>query len=310
MKSIAFVVVFLLLFVPQGGWAKKVVNNCPETLRLDAIPQRQKDAISGSEFAKRTSGMSSEDRQLAALEEIRKGNVPSFLRTLKPLEISDYTEDGKYFSVVIWVTPDYLAIGSDKDFLRIPLTLPSATAVASDLGCVLPTRKIVNEIYKQSEIHLTPQPLPPGPRMCSNGYFLKHQQMIEKQRAGCPSNELGELTSGHKKDIVLTNRLTRMPGRIAIYGWHKPDGKPIQPLSTVHGATYADYSHGVRLIWSTVWINGEARSIYNVLQNPVLASLLSYEGVIARPWAMMHRQDSGSHLLASGSTVLQQRNPR
>ena len=68
MKSTAFVVVFLLLFVPQGGWAKKVVKNCPETLRLDAIPQRQSDAISGSEFAKRTSGMSGEDRQSAALD--------------------------------------------------------------------------------------------------------------------------------------------------------------------------------------------------------------------------------------------------
>ena len=130
------------------------------------------------------------------------------MRTLKPLVISDYTEDGKHISVEIWVTPDYLSIGSDKDFLRIPLTLPSATAIANELGCVLPTRKIVNEIYDHSSIQLKPQPLPPGPRMCSNGYFLKHQQMIEEQRAGCPS---GVLTSGHKKDIVLTNRLTRMP---------------------------------------------------------------------------------------------------
>lgn len=307
MKSIAFVVVFLLLFVPQGGWAKKVVKNCPETLRLDAIPPRPGDAITGSEFAKRTSCMSGEDRQKAALEEIKRGNVPSFLRTLKPLDVSDYAEDGKYYTVLIWVSPDYLAIGSDKDFLRIPLTLPSATAIANDLGCILPTKKIVNEIYKNSSIQLKPQPLPPGPQMRSSGYFLKHQNMIEKQRAGCPS---GELTSGHKKDIVLTNRLLNRPDRIAIYGWHKLDGEPIQPLSTVHGARYADYSHGVRLIWSTVWINGEPRSIYEVLQNSNLASLLTYEGVIEKSWALMHRQYQPTHLLASGSRVLQHRNPK
>ncbi len=307
MKSIAFVVTFLLLFIPQEGEAKKVVKNCPEKLRLESIPQRPGDAISGSEFAKRTSGMSGKDRQRAALEEIKRGNVPSFLRALKPLWISDYTEDGKSLTAVIWVMPDYLSIGSDKDFLRIPLTLPSATAIASELGCILPTRKIVNEIYNQSSIHLKPQPLPPGPQMRSSRYFLKHQKMIEKQRAGCPS---GELTSGHKKDIVLTNRLLRRPDRIAIYGWHKSDREPIQPLSTVHGARYADYSHGVRLIWSTVWINGEARSIYEILQNPVLASLLSYEGVIEKPYALMHRQYQPTHLLASGSKVLQHRNPR
>jgi hypothetical protein len=307
MKSIAFVVVFLLLFAPQGGWAKKVDKNCPETLRLDAIPQRPENAVTGSEFAKRTSGMSSEERQQAALAEIRKGNVPSFLRTLRPLRISDYSDDGKFYTVLLWVAPDYLAIGSDKDFLRIPLTLPSATAIASELGCILPTRKIVNEIYEQSDIHLIPQPLPAGPKMRSNGYFLRHQRMIEKQLGGCPNNEL---ISGHKKDIVLTNRLVNRPGRIAIYGWHKADGKPIQPLSTVHGARYADYSHGVRLVWATARVNGKARSVYEILRNSNLASLLSYEGVIAKSWALMHRQYRPTHLLASGSRVLQQRNPR
>ena len=307
MKNIALMVILLLLFVPQDSEADKVVKKCPETLRLQGIPRRPANAVSGSDFAKRTSGMSGADRQRAALAEIRRGNVPSFLRALKPLRISDYTEDGKFFTAVIWVTPDYLSIGSDKDFLRIPLTLPSATAIANKLGCILPTRKIVNEIYKQSAIHLKPQPLPPGPQMRSCRYFLKHQKMIERQRAGCPS---GELTSGQKKDIVLTNRLLGKPDRIAIYGWHKSDDEPIQPLSTVHGALYADYSHGLRLIWNTVWINGEARSIYEILKDPDLAFLLTYEGVIEKPYFLMHRQFQSPHLVASDSRVLQHRNPR
>ncbi len=131
--------------------------------------------------------------------------------------------------------------------------------------------------------------------------------MIEKQRAGCPS---GELTSGQKKDIVLTNRLLKKPDRIAIYGWHKSDNEPIQPLSTVHGARYADYSHGLRLISSTVWINGEARSIYEILKDPDLASLLSYEGVMEKSYALMHRQYPSTHLVTLDSRVLQHRNPR
>ena len=56
------------------------------------------------------------------------------------------------------------------------------------------------------------------------------------------------LVSGHKKDIVLSNRLKRKPHRIAIYGWRSWNDRRIQPLSIVHGKRYVDYSHGVRLV--------------------------------------------------------------
>ncbi len=55
---------------------------------------------------------------------------------------------------------------------------------------------------------------------------------------------------------------------------------PIQPLSTVHGACYADYSHGVRLVSENVLVDGGTRSIYDVLQDPVLSKVLSDEGPI------------------------------
>ena len=120
--------------------------------------------------------------------------------------------------------------------------------------------------------------------MRSNRYFLKHQQKIEAQRTHCP---LGELISGHKKDVVLTNLLRSKPGRIAIYGWHRQNGEPIQPLSIVHGAWYADYSHGIRLVSDQVWINGETLPILDVLNDPVLAPLLTYEGVISNPRSLL-----------------------
>lgn len=48
----------------------------------------------------------------------------------------------------------------------------------------------------------------------------------------------------------------------------------------MHGAGYADYSHGVRLIGTTVFIDSQPRSIFDVLRDPVLAPLLSDEGPI------------------------------
>ena len=79
---------------------------------------------------------------------------------------------------------------------------------------------------------------------------------------------------------MLTPSLARRPGRVAIFGWHHPDGKPIQPLYTGHIATYVDYSHGVRLVWRELEVDGHRRSIGEVLADPVLHELLSDEGAL------------------------------
>ncbi|OGF67418.1 MAG: hypothetical protein A2Y62_15785 [Candidatus Fischerbacteria bacterium RBG_13_37_8] len=245
---------------------------------FNVIPPSPKDAIGGSQFARMTTNMTSAQRQEAALQELRRGNIPKFMRTFLPVVLT-YVPDstGETITAVIWVSPDYLSIGSDNDFLRIPLSYPSAVTIASELGCVLPTRKIVDAIYQQSFFHYIPQPLPPGPEMCSNNYFLRHQRKIEQQSM---KGSLGKLVSGHKKDLVLTNRLWAKPGRVAIYGWHKMNEEPIQPLSTVHCASYADYSHGVRLVYQIALINGHYHSIYDVLEDSTLAPVLTYEGTI------------------------------
>jgi hypothetical protein len=83
---------------------------------------------------------------------------------------------------------------------------------------------------------------------------------------------------------VITNLLASKPGRIAIYGWHRSSGDPIQPLSTVHGARYADYSHGIRLVSEMAILNGKLRSIYDILQDRLLAKVLGDEGAIRNLW--------------------------
>ena len=138
---------------------------------------------------------------------------------------------------------------------------------------------MVDAIYEQSTCHLKPHPLFPGLTMRSSEYYLKHQEKIEEQRNALGCN-LGDLIAGHKKDVVLTNRLIKQPDKIAIYGWHNGIDEPIQPLSTFHENRYADYSHGIRLVYQTVLIDGEARSIIEALGDPLLAPVLTYEGII------------------------------
>ena len=247
------------------------------------IPPRAREALTGSEFAQYVAGMSPRQREQAILDQILEGNIPAFLRKLVPVELKYEPPNAKPIRATIFVVPDYLAIGSNQDFLRIPMNLETATAVVDRLGFLLPTKKIVDAIYRQSSFHFVPQPLPAGPQMRSTAYYETHNEMIEKQARsrGIPD---GPLVSGDKKDVVITNLLARKPGRIAIYGWHLPTGAPIQPLSTVHGACYADYSHGIRLVSDTAIVNGKLRSVSEMLQDPSLAKVLSDEGPIRQVW--------------------------
>jgi hypothetical protein len=209
------------------------------------------------------------------------GNLPGFLRRLKPVTLRGHRAGAEAVEITLCVTPDYLALGSDADFVRIPMGLRTALAAAARFGFVLPTPKMVDAIYEQAEFHLRPQPLPPGPEMRSNAYYWEHQRRVREQRIKLRA-PLGALIAGQKKDVVVSNRLWKKVDRVAIYGWHQHAGAPIQPLSTAHGARYADYSHGVRLVSVVASVDGRARSIFDVLEDPALAGIVSDEGPIFR----------------------------
>jgi hypothetical protein len=250
------------------------------------IPARSGQDLTGSQFARYASQMPPQQREQAIEDEILKGNLPEFLRKLVPVELRCALPNGKNLTATIFVAPDYVAIGSDDDFLRIPMNLHTAIAIADRFRFILPTKKMVDAIFLQSRYHLVPQPLPAGPQMRSMAYYWIHNQMIEDQ-ARALGVRLGELVSGDKKDVVMTNRLALNVERIAIYGWHRGPGQPIQPLSTIHGANYADYSHGIRLISEMALINGELRSIYEILRDSSVANVLSDEGPIRLNWEFL-----------------------
>jgi len=243
------------------------------------IPVAPEDALTGAQFAETVSHVDREQREGLILDQLLKGNLPGFLRKLVPVQLEHRTESGKRLAATIFVMPDYLAIGQDHDFLRIPMDLHTAVTVADRLGFLLPTRKMVDAIYDQSAFHFTPQPLPAGPRMTSTAYYRTHNAMIDQQ-SQARGFRFGALVSGHKKDVVMTNRLISHPGQIAIYGWHRAMGDPIQPLSTVHGADYADYSHGIRLVSRMAMVDGKLQPVSEILLDSSLAKILSDEGTI------------------------------
>ena len=263
----------------NGAFAAAMQNPCADSLTR-GIPERASTAPGGRAFAEQIRAIPDDERESRIQEQLLAGNIPTFLRRLVPVRMQAPMPDGTAVDVVVCAAPDYLAIGSDEDFVLMPLRLSTALSIASAYGFTLPTTRIVDAIFAQAPVHLVPQPLPAGNEMRSTDYSLRHNELVGMQRTslGVP---LGILVAGDKKDLVLTNRLRTHLDRVAIYGWHTGNGKPIQSLSTVHGWRYADYSHGARLISAQVFINGAPRSIFNIMQDGHLAPALSDEGVMA-----------------------------
>ena len=52
--------------------------------------------------------------------------------------------------------PDYLAIGSNEDYCRIPMNPHTAQGLADAFGASLITAKISDQIYDQAEVKLDP----------------------------------------------------------------------------------------------------------------------------------------------------------
>jgi hypothetical protein len=240
------------------------------------VPSRPPSALKGVEFARSIADLPLKEREEKILAEVKAGNVPPSLRTFVPVTVTAGTAKVTYH-----VAPDYLAIGSDDDDFLTPLTPYTAQRVADLLGCVLPTPKMVDDIYASATVVLTPAPIPPSLAMTTVPVFLRHNEMVLDQRRRT-EKPLGALVAGHKKDVVIANKVFArdQAGKVAIYGWHRAVGKPIQPLYTGHTASWADYSHGIRLVRRQVLVNGESKTIDDVLANPDLAALLSHEGVM------------------------------
>jgi hypothetical protein len=229
--------------------------------------------------------MSLTNRENAIYSEVLNGNVPDFMRNLVPVT-SSATIGHTLYTAIYYVLPDYTAIGCDTDYFLCPMTPLLAQRIADQIGCTLPTRKMVNDIWTTATVHLEPSTIPPSAQMVTVPIFYQEDTTVWKQRkAVLAAHPLGELVGGDKKDVVISNHIygNPSPGRVVIYGWHHTTGVPIQPLYWGHENTYADYSHGIRFVQLACTLNGNATTVNNILTSTALDSVLSDEGSIAVP---------------------------
>lgn len=249
------------------------------------LPPRAIDALSGIDVKTKIESLSVESREKEIFEEIMKGNVPDFLRDLVSISFSKTLEDSVY-NVTYYVLPDYLAVGSNSDYFLIPMTPILAQKIATNLNFVLPTKQMVDQIWRNASVKLSPSPIAASPQMTTIPVMWKHNNTVQAQRTKVLAEKtLGALIAGHKKDIIISNRIYgNSSERVVIYGWHYPNGNPIQPVYAGHSESYTDYSHGTRLVRDSVLINNKLYLISEILTNPKKAYLFSDEGVISKPY--------------------------
>ena len=228
--------------------------------------------ISGTSFYKQAAAYNWKQRDSLFIDCFNRGNVPKFFFRFTPISINYNDSLGKAYNIILYCSPDYAMIGTDQDWARVPLTPLAAQIMADSLHCFLPTRKMVDLIYQHSTVKL--EPVPMYAYRDSTVTMWQHHLIIEGQRKGMKG-----LISGIKKDLVICSEeaLKGKANRVAIYGWHKPDGKPIQPLYTGHVNWYADYSHGARMIYEKIKVNGKWVHYKTLLSDPLLRSALSDE---------------------------------
>lgn len=244
------------------------------------LPRRPAHAPEGDAFANKiaTLDLDARDREIA--NEFLSGNVPDFLRRFCPVNVTNVFDAVTNVGTV-FVAADYLAVGSDTDYFFAPVSPDTAQRIADKLDCVLPTPKMVDAIYTAAQVKLAPSPIPPSAAMTTVPVFLKHNKTIWAQRMALTNlYPAGALVAGHKKDVVISRRLAVATNNVAIYGWQRTNGVPIQPLYLGHAWWWVDYSQGIRLVSKTMIVNGEEKSVTDVLADPKLCGLISNEGVI------------------------------
>lgn len=243
------------------------------------LPERNSN-ISGTEFYHAAFAMNWRERDSFAIKEILGGDVPSFLTIFQPIHVSIKDSlTGRVINAVYYVAPDYLSIGTDADWARINITPLAAQKIADSFSCFLPTRKMVDDIYRAAKIKL--EPVPMYAFRDSTPTMWHHHLIIEGQRKGRKG-----LIAGIQKDVVISGKISRdaKPDRVAIYGWHKLDGYPIQPLYTGHIYWWVDYSQAIRLVYRKIKVNtgkggtgGKWMDYIDVLKDPLLQKILCDE---------------------------------
>lgn len=223
-------------------------------------------------------------RHMVVLQHVADGNMPSTWDDFVTIEVK-----GPKGTVVEFdVAKHPLRIGTDEDWVEIPVDGPNAAAICEITGYSLPHYWMVDHIHVKARdsggaVHFYAAPeiaqalgvRPPRGSSSKKEFILKRNDLFQ---AWIKAKGIGDqLISGHYKDIVLPvdgqtsgpqrrtlkDRLLRRTrvksGRVEIYGRYNDSGNRIQPLSGGHHIKgFFDYPQGIRFVKKDLKVNGDS----------------------------------------------------
>jgi len=180
------------------------------------------------------------------------GIIPADYK-IPPNPIEDKVRNALHDATLIPVPPKdkwvEVQLGNEKYIVSpryiAPIGIGEAVRVAQLHEAQLPTKELVDEIWKQADLKLEPHPVAHDgtpATMNSDDTNIKQLAYIANQiKEKSPNNDY-KLLGGTHKDVAYQN------GKIGLYGWHKLNGKVIQSFFPGHAAEWKDYSQGARLV--------------------------------------------------------------
>jgi len=224
-------------------------------------------------------------------------------RDMPPIEWRSITlKSGKHVGIIN-VSADTLRLGEPGDSIRVSGSHLLAQRIADSLGTVIPTAKIVDEIWRQADIQLPVFSHAWYSGKGGDGTMALTRRMADQNRQVDQAIvdrggaiEGRSLIGNAGKDWVLDKRLWGdCAGQAVNYGWHGSRGAHrsatlpgvtvIQTSACKHGLDHTDYSQVIRLVrpdMTVVFPDGMARemNIADVARDPVLAGLVSHQGLL------------------------------
>lgn len=121
--------------------------------------------------------------------------------------------------------------------LRLPVSWQDTLAICKKLGWCPPTAAISDAIWKAATVRIPPVPMgnfstpekakETSKKMVRLAFCQQHNQNVDSK---IPPDRASELCATEGKDWILSKRNLTTPKAATTYGWHQPNGKPIQGL--------------------------------------------------------------------------------
>ena len=249
----------------------------------------------------------------AIVEVVRKGLILPI--EWKMIEIRDAK---RAVTLQIYVMCDALSMGEPGDWVRINVSHRTQQQIADILGVSMLTAKLADEIHRHADVVITPCTHNPDENaiievtdpdsgkpvhvsMSSTTAMRVHSAEVEAKlaAAGAAPGTIRSAVCKHWGNSRLLDKRDangrRIQYRAMNVGWHLAGAKSIspgglhliQPESSFHDWSHADYSQGAVYVHPVVLVLFEASSRVEVglyeefIRDPVAAYTMSYDGPLA-----------------------------